>query len=175
MPLKAALRLPRMIVYYSPWTHRPSVSEHKSQGWIMNWMTGHLAAYEFRELESTERFDERIFWTNHFNEQILEIQYSKKNCRSHHYLRLLSGSTDQGSDMVTHYALCMMIWVKITGGISAYNLMMMAHFSVTSAPFCSIQTMWVAISTDDCLTHFGGVKITYPYRKDKCIYTVSIW
>ena len=74
-----------MIVYYSPWTHRPSVSEREPRGWIMNWMTGRLAAYQFRELESTERFGEWIFWTNHFNERILEIQYSKKNCRSHHY------------------------------------------------------------------------------------------
>lgn len=41
----------------------------------------------------------------------------------------------------------------------------MAHFSVTSAPFCSIQTMWEAISSDDCLTHFGGIKITYPYGR----------
>ena len=44
-----------------------------------------LAVYQFRELESTEWFGERIFWTNHFNEQILEIQFSKKNCRSHHW------------------------------------------------------------------------------------------
>lgn len=96
-------------------------------------------------------------------------------CSTHHFLRLLSGSTDQGSDMLTLYAFCMIIWVKITGGISAYNLMMMAHFSVTSAPFCSIQTMWVVISRDDCLTHFGGVKITYPYRKDGCISTLSVF
>ena len=27
-----------MIVYYSPWTHRSSVSEREPQGWIMNWM-----------------------------------------------------------------------------------------------------------------------------------------
>ena len=74
-----------MSVYYSPWTHRPSVSEQEPQGWIMNWMTDHLAAYQFRELESTEQFGEPIFWTNHFNERILEIQYSKKNCRSHHW------------------------------------------------------------------------------------------
>ena len=73
-----------MIVYYSPWTHRPSVSEREPQGWIINWMTDRLAAYQFRELESSERFGERIFWTNHFTEQILEIQFSKKNCRSHH-------------------------------------------------------------------------------------------
>ena len=45
----------------------------------MNWMTDCLAACQFRELESTERFGERNFW-NHFNERILEIQY-----RSHHY------------------------------------------------------------------------------------------
>ena len=74
-----------MIVYYGPWTHRPLVSEHEPQGWIMNWMMDHLAVYQFRELESTERFSERTFWTNNFNEWILEIQYSKKNCRSHHY------------------------------------------------------------------------------------------
>ena len=67
-----------MIVYYSPWTHRPSVSEREPQGWIMNWMTDRLAAYQFRELESIERLGERIFWTNHFNEWILEIQISKK-------------------------------------------------------------------------------------------------
>lgn len=96
-------------------------------------------------------------------------------CSTHHFLRLLSGSTDQGSDMLTLYAFCMIIWVKITGGISSYNLMMMAHFSVTSAPFCSIHTMWVVISRDDCLTHFGGVKITYPYRKDGCISTLSVF
>ena len=83
MPLKAALRLP-WIVYYSPWTHHPSVSEHEPQGWIVNWMTDSLSVYQFRELESTEWFSERIFWTNHFNERILEIQYSKKNCHSHH-------------------------------------------------------------------------------------------
>ena len=84
IPLEAALRLPRMIVYYSPCTHRPSVSECEPQGWLMNWMTDRLAAYQFRELESTEQFGEQIFWTNHFNERILEIQYSKKNCCSHH-------------------------------------------------------------------------------------------
>ena len=33
----------------------------------------HLAAYQFRELERTERFGEQIFWINHFNELILEI------------------------------------------------------------------------------------------------------
>ena len=74
--LKVALRLPRMIVYYSPWTHHPSVSEQEPQGWLMNWMTDRLAAYQFRELESTERFGEQIFWTNHLDELILEIQYS---------------------------------------------------------------------------------------------------
>ena len=64
---------------------RSSVSEHEPQGWLMNWMMDCLAAYQFRELESTERFCDKIFWTNHFNERILEIRYSKKNCRSHHY------------------------------------------------------------------------------------------
>ena len=68
----------------SLWTHRPSVSEREPQDWNMNWMTDRLAAYQFRELERAERFGERIFWTNHFNEWILEIQFSKKNCRSHH-------------------------------------------------------------------------------------------
>ena len=74
----------RMIVHYSLWTHRPSVSEREPQGWIMNWMTDHSAAYQFRELKSTERFGEQIFWANHFNERFLEIQYSKKNYRSNH-------------------------------------------------------------------------------------------
>ena len=69
-----------MIVYYSPWMHRPSISEPEPQGWIMNWMTDHLAFYQFRELESTERFGEQIFSTVHFNERILEFQYSKKKC-----------------------------------------------------------------------------------------------
>ena len=64
--------------------HRPSVSEREPQGWIINWMTDRLVAYQFRELENTERLSERIFWMNHFSEQILEIQFSKKNCRSHH-------------------------------------------------------------------------------------------
>ena len=58
--------------------HCPSVSEREPQGWIINWMTDRLAAYQFRELESTERFGERILWTNHFTERILEIQFSKK-------------------------------------------------------------------------------------------------
>ena len=88
-----------MIVYYSLWMHRPSVSEREPQGWIMNWMTDRLAVNKFRELESTERFGERIYWTNHFNERILEIQYLRKNCRSHpitnslwiHGLRFLYG------------------------------------------------------------------------------------
>ena len=61
-----------------------SVSEREPRGWIINWMTDRLAAYQFRELESTERFGEQTFWTNHFTELILEIQFSKKNCRSHH-------------------------------------------------------------------------------------------
>ena len=73
-----------MIVYYSPSTHRPSVSEREPQGWLMNWMTDRLVTYQFRELESIERFGKQIFWTNHFNERILDIQYSKRNCRSHH-------------------------------------------------------------------------------------------
>ena len=63
---------------YSPWMHCPSVSEREPQGWIMNWMTDRLAVYQFWELESTERFGERMFWTNHFNERILEIRNSKK-------------------------------------------------------------------------------------------------
>ena len=65
--------------------HRPSVSEREPQGWIINWMTDRLAAYQFRELESTEQFSEQIFWTNHFTED-KEIQFSKKNCRPHHYI-----------------------------------------------------------------------------------------
>ena len=76
IPLKAALHLLRMNVYYSLWTHRPLVSEHEPQGWIMNWMTFRLAAYQFRELESTEWFGEQIFWTTHFNQRVLKIQYS---------------------------------------------------------------------------------------------------
>ena len=47
-------------------------------------MMDRFAAYHFRELESTEQFGEQIFWMNHFTERILEIQFSKKNCRSHH-------------------------------------------------------------------------------------------
>ena len=73
------------LMHYSPWTHCPSVSEREPQGWLMNWMTDCLAAYQFRELESTVRFGEQIFLMNHFNERILEIQYSTRNCRFHHY------------------------------------------------------------------------------------------
>ena len=67
IPLRAALRLLQMIVYYSPWMHRPSVSEREPQGWIINWMMDRLAF---------------------FNERIIEIQFSKKNCRSHHQAAL---------------------------------------------------------------------------------------
>ena len=104
IPLKAALRLLGMTVYYSPWMHHPSVSEREPQGWIMNWMMDRLAAYQFRELESTERFGEQIFWINHFNERILEIQYSKKNCCSHH---LLSSGL---------FAVCWWVWRGVQWG-----------------------------------------------------------
>ena len=75
---------PLQVIHKRPAEDVNHVRECEPQGWIMNWMMDRLTVYQYRELESTEQFGERIFWMNHFNEWILEIQYSKKNCHSHH-------------------------------------------------------------------------------------------
>ena len=56
-------------------------------------MTDRLAVYQFRELESTKRFGEQIFSTNHFNERILEIQNSSITSLSHSDRHVIDGNT----------------------------------------------------------------------------------
>ena len=109
-----------------PRTHRPSVSEREPEGWIMNWMTDRLTAYQFRELESIEEFGERILWTNHFNERILEIQYSKKNCHSHHC-----------NSIQLHYCLP---WKNLTSSLISIALFLSCLLTVSSA--LSLNTTW---------------------------------
>ena len=100
----------------------------------LNWMTDRLAAYQFRELESSERFGERIFWTNHFNERILELQYSKKNCRSHHP----GGKTLINLWSFPYDVKCYVI---------ALYVIMLCHQSATSCG--NITQLWLATSSSE--------------------------
>ena len=142
--------------------HRPSVSEHEPQGWIINWMTDRLAAYQFRELESSERFGERIFWTNYSNERILEIQYSKKNCRSHHYCdRLITGSRqadyspNQKFDTTLVHVAYKAMWVSfltfpIFSFLNYYRSLKVSYFEkhfFSAPPWTGTLLWWRGLST----------------------------